>query len=101
VRVTLRAPSESSLGETGRGAGAEGSCAGTAGAVPLAAASGKRCGNSAVTQPGGERAGSCFVGSSVGLSSAARCFGRGVAGGFAKEPAVVGGGCWPLLLTGC
>lgn len=85
LRVTPSAPSKSSLGETGRGAGEEGSCAGAAGADPLAAASGKGCGNAAVTPPGGKREGSRCVASSVGPSSAAHRFGRGAAGGFAES----------------
>lgn len=42
-------------------------------------------GSDAVTQPGGEREGSCFVASAVGLSSAMHRFSHGAAGGFAKS----------------
>ena len=52
-------------------------------------------GSDAVTQPGVEREGSRFAGSSVALSGAVRCFSHGAAGCFAKSL-----GWEPTLVTG-
>lgn len=98
VRVTPNAPSKSSLGEMGRGVGEEGSCAGAAGAVPLAAASGKRCSNSARRRTRGKPL--CgFVSGSVRHPDC-----MGLPRGFCQAPGVgthLGDGCRRLRLTGC